>query len=70
MIDTIGYAILNSNAKNLDEALKINTAEGTIEDLIIAKTAKIGEKLSLRRIEVVEKMMMKYLAHIYTWVVK
>ena len=55
MIDTIGYAILNSNAKNLDEALKINTAEGTIEDLIIAKTAKIGEKLSLRRIEVVEK---------------
>ena len=55
MIDTIGYAILNSNAKNLDEALKINTAEGTIEDLMIAKTAKIGEKLSLRRIEVVEK---------------
>ena len=55
MIDTIGYAILNSNAKNLDEALKINTAEGTIEDLIIAKTAKSGEKLSLRRIEVVEK---------------
>ena len=26
--------------------------DGTIADLIIAKTAKIGEKLSLRRIEV------------------
>lgn len=55
MIDTIGESILNSNAKNLDEALTIETTEGTISDLIIAKTAKIGEKLSLRRIEVVEK---------------
>ena len=55
MIDTIGTFILDSNAKTLEEVLKINTLEGTIEDLIIAKTAKIGEKLSLRRIEVAEK---------------
>ena len=55
MIDTIGTFILDSNAKTLEEALKVNTLEGTIEDLIVAKTAKIGEKLSLRRIEVVEK---------------
>ena len=55
MIDTIGTFILDSNAKTLKEALKVNTLEGTIEDLIVAKTAKIGEKLSLRRIEVVEK---------------
>ena len=55
MIDTIGTSILDSTAKTLEEALKVNTNEGTIEELIIAKTAKIGEKLSLRRIEVVEK---------------
>ena len=55
MLDTIGNAILNSNAKTVEEALELPCKEGTIKDLIIAKTAKIGEKLSLRRIEVVEK---------------
>ncbi len=55
MIDTIGKTILNSNAKTLEEALALTTGEGTINDLIIAKTAKIGEKLSLRRFELVEK---------------
>ncbi len=55
MIDTIGKTILNSNAKTLEEAMELSTGEGTINDLIIAKTAKIGEKLSLRRFELVEK---------------
>jgi len=55
MIDTIGNAILNSNAKTLEEVLALQTDEGTVNDLIIAKTAKIGEKLSLRRFEIVEK---------------
>ena len=55
MIDTIGKTILNSNAKTLEEALELSTGEGIINDLIIAKTAKIGEKLSLRRFELVEK---------------
>lgn len=55
MLDTIGNTILNSNAKTLEEALELPCEDGTIKDLIIAKTAKIGEKLSLRRIEVVEK---------------
>ena len=55
MIDTIGNAILNSNAKDVEEALELSCEEGTIKDLIVAKTAKIGEKLSLRRIAVIEK---------------
>ena len=55
MIDTIGKAILNSNAKSLEDVLALSTSEGTVNDLIIAKTAKIGEKLSLRRFELVEK---------------
>lgn len=55
MIDTIGNAVLKSNAKTLEEVLELNTNEGTVSELIVAKTAKIGEKLSLRRVEVVEK---------------
>ena len=55
MLDTIGNTILNSEATTLEEVLELNTNEGTIKDLIVAKTAKIGEKLSLRRIEVVNK---------------
>lgn len=56
MIDTIGNAILKSSANSLEEALEVSTdEEGTVSDLIIAKTAKIGEKLSLRRVEVVNK---------------
>lgn len=56
MIDTIGKSILNSSVTDLESALEVSTdEEGTIGDLIISKTAKIGEKLSLRRIEVIEK---------------
>ena len=55
MIDEIGKAILNSNAASLEEVLELSTSEGTVNELIIAKTAKIGEKLSLRRYELVEK---------------
>ena len=56
MIETIGKAILNSNVKTIEEAeaLKINDEE-TIKDFIVAKVAKIGEKLTLRRFELVEK---------------
>lgn len=55
MIKEIGEAVLNSDAKTLEEALLLPSSEGTIADLIVAKTSKIGEKLSLRRLEVVEK---------------
>ena len=49
MIDTIGNAILKSEVNTLEEANALALEEGTVADLIIAKTAKIGEKLSLRR---------------------
>jgi elongation factor Ts len=55
MLDTIGNAILNSDAKNMDEALALELDGSTISDYIVAKTAKIGEKLSFRRFEVIEK---------------
>ena len=49
MIDTIGNAILHSDAKDVEEAKELKLEDGTVNDLIIAKIAKIGEKLSLRR---------------------
>ena len=55
MLDEIGNAILNSDAKSMDEALELNIDGASVNDYIIAKTAKIGEKLSFRRFEVIEK---------------
>ncbi|MDD2490164.1 MAG: translation elongation factor Ts [Bacilli bacterium] len=49
LINIITEILLNSNVKTVEEALKLNSDEGTLEELIINKTAKIGEKLSLRR---------------------
>ena len=55
MFEIIGKAILKSNAKTIEAALEIDCNHGTINEYIIAKTAKIGEKISLRRFEIVEK---------------
>ena len=55
MINTILETVINSDVTTVEDALKLCTNEGTIEDLIVAKTAKIGEKLSFRRMEVVTK---------------
>jgi len=55
LVNEIGNAILNSDATTLEEGLKAETSEGTVEELIISKTATIGEKLSFRRFEVIEK---------------
>ena len=55
MIDEIGKAILDGKTKTLEKAKEAKTSEGTIADLLVAKIAKIGEKLSLRRITYMEK---------------
>lgn len=55
MIDVIGATLLKSDVKTVDEAKELATSEGTIGELIVNKTAKIGEKLSLRRFTIVEK---------------
>lgn len=55
LVSEIGNAILKSDAKNDEEALETKTAEGTVKDLVIAATATIGEKISLRRISVFTK---------------
>ena len=55
MVDEILETIINSDATTLEDALKLETSEGTVEDLIVARTATIGEKLSFRRVEVITK---------------
>jgi len=55
MVDTIGNTILNSNVTTVEEALNLTVDASTINDLIINETATIGEKLSLRRFDLVEK---------------
>jgi len=55
LVNKILETIISSDVKTIEDALKLSTDEGTIEDLIVAKTAKIGEKLSFRRFEKVTK---------------
>lgn len=55
LVKEIGESLLKSNATTLEEGLKAQTSEGTVEELIVSKTATIGEKLSLRRFEVITK---------------
>lgn len=57
LVSTILKTILNSNASTVEELLeeKAFGTEETVNELIISKTATIGEKLSLRRFAKVEK---------------
>lgn len=55
MVNEILNVIIDSDVTTLEEALKLSTSEGTVEELITARTATIGEKLSFRRMEVVTK---------------
>ena len=55
LVNDILTSIMNGNPETVEDALKLTVNGETVEDLIINKTAKIGEKLSLRRLEVVTK---------------
>ena len=55
LINTITNLLINNNVKTVEEALQLSTADGTLENTITNKVAKIGEKISFRRFELVEK---------------
>ena len=55
LLDEPAKTIFNSNAKTVEEALALPTAEGTLNDSFIGAVAVIGEKITLRRFEIVEK---------------
>ena len=59
-VTTLGETILNSDAKTIEEALNLQVNGESLESLIIAITAKIGEKISFRRFQVLEKTANQY----------
>ena len=55
LVKTIASTIIDNNVSTVEEALKLKAGENTLEELIIDKTSKIGERISFRRFEIVEK---------------
>lgn len=55
LLDKIGNTILDSKVETMDDALNTKCGNETINELIVNATAKIGEKISLRRFEKVTK---------------
>ena len=55
LLDTVGQVILNSNAKNTEEALNVESEGKTLATIILEASGVIGEKISLRRVSVLTK---------------
>jgi len=55
LVKIIAEEILKNDVKNEDEVLALNVGDKTINDLIVEKTATIGEKLSFRRFTLLNK---------------
>lgn len=55
LVNIIADTVLNSDVKSVEEANKLTHDGKTIEELVVDKTATIGEKLSFRRFEIVTK---------------
>ena len=54
-VDSLANVLVESDAKSLEEANELKIDGETVANTIIALTAKIGEKISFRRFEIVEK---------------
>ena len=55
LVDVIANVVLANDVNTVEDAMKLTVDGNTVEDLIVEKTSKIGEKLSFRRFEVVTK---------------
>lgn len=55
LLNVLSDALVNSTVKNLEEALALEVNGKTVEALVVDATATIGEKITLRRVEVLEK---------------
>ncbi|MDD6259409.1 MAG: translation elongation factor Ts [Erysipelotrichaceae bacterium] len=55
LLDTTANTIVKSDAKTNDEALALPTADGTLKETFVNAVATIGEKITLRRFEIVTK---------------
>ena len=55
LLSVLSDVLVNSTVKNLEEALALDVNGKTVEALVVDATATIGEKITLRRVEVLEK---------------
>ena len=55
LVNQLTDYVYSSEVTSAEEALAINTEEGTVETVLQAATGRIGEKMTLRRCEVVTK---------------
>lgn len=55
LVDRVGQIILDSNATNTEEALKVVDGGQDLNTIILEASGVIGEKISLRRVTVVNK---------------
>ena len=55
LVDTVANTIANGNATTIDEALALPTANGTLSEVIANVSFTTGEKMTLRRFEVINK---------------
>src|SRR5690554_2610605 len=55
LMDNIATAVATASPKTMEEALALSVNNHSIENTIISATATIGEKISFRRFEIVEK---------------
>lgn len=55
LLSVLSEALVNSTVKNLEEALALDVKGKTVEAMVVDVTATIGEKITLRRVEVLEK---------------
>src|SRR5699024_9943786 len=55
LVNEIGKAVVANEPKTMDEALELKIGDQTINEAITVLTAVIGEKISLRRFQVLDK---------------
>lgn len=55
LVEDITNAVLENKPANMEEAMQLDIKGNTIEDTITEATTTIGEKITFRRFEVVEK---------------
>lgn len=57
LVDEVGAILIKSNATNTEEALAVNNPQErlTVEQMLLNMTAKIGEKITLRRVQRITK---------------
>lgn len=55
LLDSLATTVAQKTPKTMEEALALDVNGQSVEDAIVSATATIGEKISFRRFEIVEK---------------